>query len=71
MPLQTLPTNWADNIGMIENAAFLNKVGANANIAVYGKDNSGDRTLTLWVGTQAQYDAIATKDANTVYVVTA
>jgi hypothetical protein len=26
--------------------------------------------LTLWTGTKAQYDAIATKDANTIYVVT-
>jgi len=22
-----LPTNWADNVGMIENAAFLNSLG--------------------------------------------
>lgn len=27
--------------------------------------------LTLWTGTAAQYAAIGTKDANTVYVVTA
>jgi hypothetical protein len=26
--------------------------------------------LTLWTGTKAQYDAIATKSATTVYVVT-
>ena len=26
---------------------------------------------TLWVGTQAQYDAIAVKDANTQYNITA
>ncbi|AWY03826.1 hypothetical protein SEA_NEDARYA_7 [Gordonia phage Nedarya] len=38
---------------------------------VSGSNNGTPAALTLWKGTQAQYDAIATKDANTVYVVTA
>lgn len=32
-----------------------------------GIDNAGARTLTLWVGTEAQYSAIGTKDGNTLY----
>ncbi|RDI65775.1 phage upper tail fiber protein [Nocardia pseudobrasiliensis] len=38
---------------------------------VAGQDTSGPRTLTLWVGTEAQFNAIATKDANTLYLRTA
>lgn len=30
---------------------------------------TGGIIKTLWTGTQAQYDAIATKDANTMYVI--
>jgi hypothetical protein len=51
------------------------KVAAGAAIAlsklatgyVQGADNSGPRTLTVWVGSEAQYAAIGTKDANTIY----
>lgn len=54
------------------------KVAANAAIAlsklatgrVAGSDNAGARTLTLWVGTEAQYTAL-TKDPNTLYFRTA
>jgi len=54
------------------------KVAAGAAIAlsklaagyVQGSSNGTPTTLTLWKGTQAQYDAIGSKDANTVYVVT-
>ncbi|WP_432794468.1 phage upper tail fiber protein [Rhodococcus ruber] len=38
---------------------------------VAGSDNAGARTLTIWVGTEAQYTAIGTKDANTLYFRTA
>ncbi|KOS56480.1 hypothetical protein Z051_09415 [Rhodococcus rhodochrous KG-21] len=38
---------------------------------VAGSDHAGARTLTLWVGTEAQYTAIGTKDANTLYFRTA
>jgi hypothetical protein len=37
---------------------------------VRGKQNTTATALTLWTGTKAQYDAIATKDPKTVYVVT-
>lgn len=38
---------------------------------VVGSNNGTPTKLTLWTGTTAQYAAIGTKDANTVYVVTA
>lgn len=38
---------------------------------VLGSVNGTPTALTLWTGTSAQYAAIGTKDANTVYVVTA
>jgi hypothetical protein len=38
--------------------------------AVAGSVNGTATTLTLWTGTQAQYDAIGTKDTATVYVIT-
>lgn len=33
--------------------------------------NASGQTITLWKGTQAQYDAIGSKDANTLYAITA
>ncbi|ANT41779.1 hypothetical protein PBI_MAKEMAKE_5 [Mycobacterium phage Makemake] len=61
--------------GSVTNA----KVASGAGIAlsklatgyVAGSDNSGARTLTIWVGTEAQYSAIGTKDSNTIYLRTA
>jgi hypothetical protein len=38
--------------------------------AVAGSVNGTATALTLWTGTQAQYDAIGTKDTATVYVIT-
>lgn len=39
--------------------------------ALTGKvKNASGQSLTLWTGTQAAYNAIATKDNNTIYVVT-
>ncbi|WP_202912251.1 phage upper tail fiber protein [Mycobacteroides abscessus] len=35
---------------------------------VVGANNAGPLALTLWVGTEAQYTAITTKDPTTVYV---
>ncbi|SHX57200.1 Uncharacterised protein [Mycobacteroides abscessus subsp. abscessus] len=35
---------------------------------VVGANNAGPLSLTLWVGTEAQYTAITTKDPTTVYV---
>ena len=37
---------------------------------VNGSNNGTATTLTLWIGTAAQYAAIGTKDASTVYAVT-
>ena len=37
---------------------------------VRGRQNTTAVALTLWTGTKAQYDAIATKSTTTVYVVT-
>ncbi|MGW4240894.1 phage upper tail fiber protein [Nocardia sp. NPDC004722] len=61
--------------GSITNA----KIAAGAAIAlsklatgnVAGSDNSGARSLTIWVGSEAQFTAIATKDPNTIYMRTA
>lgn len=44
-------------------------VQANGSPVVTGASSAGAK-LSLWSGTQAQYDAIGTKDGNTVYVVT-
>jgi hypothetical protein len=49
-----------------------NKVYVDSAIAVAGVVNpvAGSKAgLTLWTGTQAEYDAIATKNASTVYAV--
>ena len=55
------------------------KVAAGAAIAlsklatgyVQGSNNGAATTLTVWVGTEAQYTAIGSKDANTLYFRTA
>lgn len=36
-----LPTNWVDNVGMVENAAFLNLVGTNVNANTAARPVSG------------------------------
>lgn len=38
--------------------------------AVLGSANGTPTALTLWTGTQAQYDAIVSKDTNTIYIAT-
>lgn len=43
--------------------------GPPAAAAVTGQANGVEKPLTLWVGTQAQYDAIAAPNSDTVYVV--
>lgn len=51
-------------------AALLDQDGAEIGAPVVGIINSvsGAQIKTIWFGTQAQYDAIATKDANTKYI---
>jgi serine acetyltransferase len=70
----TLPTASATVLGGIKIGAGLaidagGVVSASSSVTnpVAGSQSG----LTLWVGTQAQYDAIATKDAKTVYNITA
>jgi len=61
-----LPTNWVDEVGMEVDASFLNQLGGEVNAnttALAGKK--------LWVGTEAAYTAIGTKDADTIYFRTA
>ncbi|WP_433662433.1 phage upper tail fiber protein [Nocardia sp. CA-128927] len=38
---------------------------------ISGSDSTGARTLTLWVGSEAQFTAIGVKDSNTIYLRTA
>ena len=46
-------------------------VAADLTNKVAGSANGTPTALTLWTGTQAQYDAVGTKNSATVYVVTA
>lgn len=60
--------------GTVTNA----KVAASAAIALsklatgkaLGSNNGSAADITVWIGTTAQYNAIATKDASTVYICT-
>lgn len=57
----SLPENWQDDIGMEVDAAFLNQLGEEHNGLL-------DNKFRTW--TQAEYDAIAVKDPDVVYIVT-
>jgi hypothetical protein len=48
----------------------LNAAAVGLGAAVQGSQNGVATGLTLWTGSKGQYDAIATKDPKTVYVVT-
>ncbi len=67
----TLPLkdDWVDSTDSFY-AADQNDVAALINTSVQGSANGTPTNLTLWVGTQAQYDAIGTPDPNTVYFCT-
>lgn len=69
------------NVGKSANSddAVLDRADADARyilISTYNNgmankvNNASGQSLTLWKGTQSQYDAIGTKDANTIYVIT-
>lgn len=60
-------------LGNVNNTSDLNKpVSVATSDALATKvSNASGQTITLWKGTQAQYDAIGTKDANTIYAITA
>ena len=56
----------------LANKAYVDSVaGTGGGSSVANPVNGSAAGLTLWVGTQAAYDAIATKDAKTVYNVVA
>lgn len=48
----------------------LKVTGDTQGIKTVKEDNTGSETK-IWVGTQAQYNAITTKDPNTLYHITA
>ena len=78
----TVKSDWAS--GQTVNASDMNSVGAQVNTnstdiatlqaadthTVAGSVNGTPTALTLWTGTQAQYDAIGSKSSTTVYVAT-
>lgn len=52
-------------------AAAAQTTGNNNTAALAGKvNNASGQSNTLWIGTQAQYDAIAVKSSTTLYAIT-
>lgn len=65
---------WVDGSagGTPVSAARLNHIEqgvADVDQQVAGRVQAMQTGLKLWKGTQAEFDAVATKDANTVYVI--
>lgn len=60
---------WAEASVTVDNST-ITKNGSNQIQTVGFKDVRTSNTLKMWTGTRAQYDAIVTKDSNTVYNVT-
>jgi hypothetical protein len=67
---QTLPVAPVSSVAGRTGAVVLAKADVGLAAAVEGSNAGTAAPLTLWTGTKAQYDAIATKSATTVYVVT-
>ena len=42
---------------------------ADDSVEVYTKEQCDERFMKMWSGTQAQYDALAVKDNNTLYII--
>ena len=61
--------SWADASVKIDNST-ITKNGSDQIQTVGYKDVRTSNTLKTWTGTRAQYDAIVTKDANTLYNIT-
>lgn len=61
--------SWAATSTNIDNST-ITKNGSNQIQTVGYKDVRTSNTLKTWTGTRAQYDAIVTKDANTLYNIT-
>jgi len=60
------------NVGTVTSVDAVAPVSGNVPLNAVKGSNAGTATnaITLWVGTAAQYSAIATKSPTTVYVVT-
>ena len=61
--------SWANASTSIDNST-ITKNGSDQIQTVGYKDVRTNNTLKTWTGTKAQYDAIVTKDANTLYNIT-
>ena len=60
--LDSAKSSNADGSTIVDNGATISTVAV--------KEQNANVSVKEWVGTKAQYDAIATKDANTIYTVT-
>lgn len=58
-----------DENGNIITEMVIDNSAEDDTVEVYTKEQCDERFAKLWTGTQAQYDAIGTKDANTLYVI--
>ena len=64
---------WLRDVSTNELVGIKDSVDGEERVIAFSETNSvsGLVIKTLWVGTQAQYDAIAVKDANTQYNIVA
>ena len=66
----TLPPATATTIGGVKPGAGLTVAADGTLAGVANPVNGSVAGMTMWMGTQAAYDAIATKDAKTLYSIT-
>lgn len=58
------------SLGNVDNTSDANKpISSATQTALNGKVAIAGSAQSLWLGTQAAYDALATKDTNTVYII--
>jgi hypothetical protein len=58
------------SLGNVDNTSDANKpISSATQTALNGKVATAGSAQSLWLGTQAAYDALATKDTNTVYII--
>lgn len=58
-----------DESGNIIQEMVIDNSDADDSVEVYTKEQCDERFMKMWSGTQAQYDALATKDNNTLYII--
>ena len=58
-----------DNNGNIITEMVIDNSEADDTIEVYTKEQCDERFAQIWVGTQAEYDALSAKNNNTIYVI--